>query len=346
MPLQHCHSHACVRCRHCCCRAAGAAALVLVHVISCHTPAPPADPPPSSRIVSCHVTSSVCCLSPGCLQTCTCSPCTTGTASLAPSARALCETGCAPAPAAHARQLAVCSPAVPTRHLHRSLLPSTSAWHRQLGWVNLVCCRSCSRGAPSGQAPFLAPGRLHPDPPTQSTPPFSQLAANVTSQHEFPAAPAVALSSALILANAQLHDSPIDDCLSGTTACCALLAGRTLHVANVGDSRAVLAEGPPGGPLLARDLSKDQTPFRCVRAAAPRAIPRAVPRAGGSSTQRQRRALLAAATCSATGGACSPTLMPGPRLCYRDETSPPAPHPLLPSAGRTSACACCRRARA
>lgn len=94
------------------------------------------------------------------------------------------------------------------------------------------------------------------------------LAANVTSQHEFPAAPAVALSSALILANAQLHDSPIDDCLSGTTACCALLAGRTLHVANVGDSRAVLAEGPPGGPLLARDLSKDQTPFRqdeCLR---------------------------------------------------------------------------------
>ncbi|KAL4452158.1 hypothetical protein ABPG75_007820 [Micractinium tetrahymenae] len=95
-----------------------------------------------------------------------------------------------------------------------------------------------------------------------------RLAANVTCQPSFPAAAPAALSSALILANSQLHDSPIDDCLSGTTACCALLAGRTLHVANVGDSRAVLAEGLPGAPLTARDLSKDQTPFRwdeCLR---------------------------------------------------------------------------------
>ncbi|KAL4426116.1 hypothetical protein ABPG77_002702 [Micractinium sp. CCAP 211/92] len=90
-----------------------------------------------------------------------------------------------------------------------------------------------------------------------------RLAANVSGQPSFPAAPAAALSSALILANEQLHDSPIDDCLSGTTACCALLAGRTLHVANVGDSRAVLCCATPGGLLLARDLSQDQTPFRC-----------------------------------------------------------------------------------
>lgn len=43
-----------------------------------------------------------------------------------------------------------------------------------------------------------------------------------------------------------------------------LLQGSTLYIANVGDSRAVLAE-TKGGRLVARDLSWDQTPFRCAR---------------------------------------------------------------------------------
>jgi cGMP-dependent protein kinase 2 len=49
--------------------------------------------------------------------------------------------------------------------------------------------------------------------------------------------------------------------MSGTTAICVLLRGRSLLVANVGDSRAVLAERVDGG-VVARDLSLDQTPYR------------------------------------------------------------------------------------
>ncbi len=41
--------------------------------------------------------------------------------------------------------------------------------------------------------------------------------------------------------------------------------GRSLLVANVGDSRAVMAERSGGGDkMMARDLSLDQTPYRCV----------------------------------------------------------------------------------
>jgi serine/threonine protein phosphatase PrpC len=94
--------------------------------------------------------------------------------------------------------------------------------------------------------------------------------------------PDKALHSALVSVNSQLHASPVDDSLSGTTACCAVLQGRTLYIANVGDSRAVVAERPAAGSkaasegsegagsssgsgateLVARDLSQDQTPFR------------------------------------------------------------------------------------
>ena len=49
----------------------------------------------------------------------------------------------------------------------------------------------------------------------------------------------------------------------GTTAVAALLRGRTLAVANVGDSRAVLAERRDNR-LVALDVSFDQTPFRCT----------------------------------------------------------------------------------
>lgn len=52
-----------------------------------------------------------------------------------------------------------------------------------------------------------------------------------------------------------------DDSMSGTTAITVLVRGRDLIVANVGDSRAVLAERR-GDKVLAQDLSIDQTPYR------------------------------------------------------------------------------------
>lgn len=65
-------------------------------------------------------------------------------------------------------------------------------------------------------------------------------------------------------ANAKLHQSRIDDSLSGTTAICMFLDGETIHVANVGDSRAVIAT-MSDGKLIAQPLSVDQTPYRSVR---------------------------------------------------------------------------------
>ncbi len=65
-----------------------------------------------------------------------------------------------------------------------------------------------------------------------------------------------------VLTNSQLHRVPdVDDSMSGTTAIAMLLRGRTVYVANVGDSRCVLAERT-GDKLVAQDLSFDQTPFR------------------------------------------------------------------------------------
>ncbi len=63
--------------------------------------------------------------------------------------------------------------------------------------------------------------------------------------------------------NAKLHASRIDDSLSGTTAICLFLDGETIHVANVGDSRAVIATMSEG-KLIAQPLSVDQTPYRSV----------------------------------------------------------------------------------
>ncbi|KAL0426998.1 UNVERIFIED_CONTAM: protein phosphatase 2C and cyclic nucleotide-binding/kinase domain-containing protein [Sesamum latifolium] len=47
---------------------------------------------------------------------------------------------------------------------------------------------------------------------------------------------------AFLTTNAQLHADELDDSMSGTTAITVLVRGRTLYVANSGDSRAVLAE--------------------------------------------------------------------------------------------------------
>lgn len=71
--------------------------------------------------------------------------------------------------------------------------------------------------------------------------------------------------------NAKLHASRIDDSLSGTTAICMFLDGDMIHVANVGDSRAVIAT-MSDGKLVAQPLSVDQTPYRSVRALLPSSL--------------------------------------------------------------------------
>ncbi|MEW5315666.1 MAG: hypothetical protein WDW38_007078 [Sanguina aurantia] len=81
------------------------------------------------------------------------------------------------------------------------------------------------------------------------------------SNTHFAVAPEIAYHQAMVSANAQLHRSEIDDGMSGTTAVTVLVRGRTVHVANVGDSRAVLAERH-GERYAAVDLSYDQTPYR------------------------------------------------------------------------------------
>ena len=77
----------------------------------------------------------------------------------------------------------------------------------------------------------------------------------------FKADPVKGFETALPLLNKQLHGSRIDDTMSGTTAIVGLIRGRTLYVANVGDSRAVIAIKSTNG-VMAKALSRDQTPFR------------------------------------------------------------------------------------
>ncbi|KAJ1428811.1 hypothetical protein SESBI_08919 [Sesbania bispinosa] len=73
--------------------------------------------------------------------------------------------------------------------------------------------------------------------------------------------PVKAYTSAFLATNDDLHKNEIDDSMSGTTAITVLVIGDTLYVANVGDSRAVLAV-KDGNRIVAEDLSSDQTPFR------------------------------------------------------------------------------------
>lgn len=73
--------------------------------------------------------------------------------------------------------------------------------------------------------------------------------------------PVKAYNSAFLSVNSLLHDSEIDDSMSGTTAITVLVNGNSLFVANVGDSRAV-GGVYNGGRLIAEELSHDQTPFR------------------------------------------------------------------------------------
>ncbi|XP_024931455.2 probable protein phosphatase 2C 35 isoform X1 [Ziziphus jujuba] len=73
--------------------------------------------------------------------------------------------------------------------------------------------------------------------------------------------PVKAYHSAFLTTNTELHNSVIDDSMSGTTAITVLVVGDRIFVANVGDSRAVLAV-KDGNRIVAQDLSYDQTPFR------------------------------------------------------------------------------------
>ncbi|KAF8400848.1 hypothetical protein HHK36_014151 [Tetracentron sinense] len=70
-----------------------------------------------------------------------------------------------------------------------------------------------------------------------------------------------ACHTAFLTTNSQLHSDNLDDSMSGTTAITILVRGRTIYVANSGDSRAVIAERR-GEDIVAVDLSIDQTPFR------------------------------------------------------------------------------------
>ena len=62
--------------------------------------------------------------------------------------------------------------------------------------------------------------------------------------------------------NEEMHAAAaVDDSMSGATAVAALMAGGALHVANVGDSRA-MAGVWRDGRVAAYELSWDQAPFR------------------------------------------------------------------------------------
>ena len=68
-------------------------------------------------------------------------------------------------------------------------------------------------------------------------------------------------SQAIVNANEAMHLSKIDDSLSGTTCISVIVRGDTLLIANVGDSRAIIASEMDDG-LIYSPLSDDQTPFR------------------------------------------------------------------------------------
>ena len=73
---------------------------------------------------------------------------------------------------------------------------------------------------------------------------------------------AEALEHSMVWTNDQLHVSPEEDRMSGTTAIACLFLEETLWVANVGDSRAIAVSRYRDGSLQADALSEDQTPFR------------------------------------------------------------------------------------
>ncbi|KAF5748558.1 Phosphatase 2c putative isoform 1 [Tripterygium wilfordii] len=93
-----------------------------------------------------------------------------------------------------------------------------------------------------------------------------KLCENLLRDKKFHADAVEACHTAFLATNSQLHADPnVDDSMSGTTAITVLVRGRTIYVANSGDSRAVIAERR-GKDIVAVDLSIDQTPFRADEA--------------------------------------------------------------------------------
>ncbi|KAI4347089.1 hypothetical protein L6164_007938 [Bauhinia variegata] len=88
-----------------------------------------------------------------------------------------------------------------------------------------------------------------------------KLCENLLRNSRFHVDPVEACHAAFLATNTQLQADILDDSMSGTTAITVLVRGRTLYVANSGDSRAVIAERR-GKDVVAVDLSIDQTPFR------------------------------------------------------------------------------------
>lgn len=88
-----------------------------------------------------------------------------------------------------------------------------------------------------------------------------KLCENLLRNSRFHVDPVEACHAAFLTTNAQLHSDSLDDSMSGTTAITVMVRGRTLYVANTGDSRAVIAQRR-GKDLVGVDLSIDQTPFR------------------------------------------------------------------------------------
>ncbi|XP_062148034.1 protein phosphatase 2C and cyclic nucleotide-binding/kinase domain-containing protein [Alnus glutinosa] len=88
-----------------------------------------------------------------------------------------------------------------------------------------------------------------------------KLCENLLRHSKFHVDAVEACHGAFLTTNSQLHVDNLDDSMSGTTAITVLVRGRTIYVANSGDSRAVIAERR-GKDIVAVDLSIDQTPFR------------------------------------------------------------------------------------
>ncbi|KAK7247633.1 hypothetical protein RIF29_42520 [Crotalaria pallida] len=88
-----------------------------------------------------------------------------------------------------------------------------------------------------------------------------KLCENLLRNSKFHVDAVEACHAAFLATNLQLHADILDDSMSGTTAITVLVRGRTIYVANSGDSRAVIGERR-GKDLVAVDLSIDQTPFR------------------------------------------------------------------------------------
>ncbi|CAM0945848.1 unnamed protein product [Alopecurus aequalis] len=88
-----------------------------------------------------------------------------------------------------------------------------------------------------------------------------RLCENLLRDGQFRTNAVQAFHSAFLATNSQLHAESLDDSMSGTTAITILVRGKTLYIANAGDSRALIAE-KRGEDIIAVDLSIDQTPYR------------------------------------------------------------------------------------